>query len=76
MEVLPKPTDAVDITLNVGPAVQGQALDGPIESKAMTFLKEFLVYLKGAFTFISHSRSTTNLIRQHYNGACSSNRII
>ena len=48
MEVLPKPTDAVDITLNVGPAVQGQALDGPIENKAVTFLEEFLIYLKGS----------------------------
>jgi hypothetical protein len=47
VEVLPKPTDAVDSTLNVGPAVQGQALDGPIENKAVTFLEELLIDLKG-----------------------------
>src|SRR6266702_3618243 len=45
-EVLPKPTEAVDSTLSLGPAVHCQALDGPTENEALTFLKELLVNLK------------------------------
>ncbi len=47
-EVLPKPTEVVDSTLSLGPAVQGQgqAFDGPTENEALTFLKELLVNLE------------------------------
>jgi hypothetical protein len=75
-EVLPKPTEAVDSTLSLGPAVQDQALDCLMKNKALTLLKELLIDLKGCLHIYLSSQErnqpcqTASLWRQQLRRHC------